>query len=769
MIRFRRNPLARHAPRRWRRLVPVASSALLFAALPAVAQPGLSFAQERALDPSAPAIVEPVDETAPFGRVLYQEGSVQARRGSAAPLPLEVNYPLFAGDVIETDGGQRIEIQLPDGSRVRIDRLSSVTVDDFAAGRGGTSVLAVSDGHVQVVLRDAHGGEGFRIDTPAASVYPLDASSFRVDVERDDVVRVSVESGRVEVAGDGGSVVLVSGERTSVVPSAAPRDPWRYAAGSRDGFDAWCLDRGETLQIWAERGEEYEALPEGVQPYYEELSEAGDWIYAEDYGWGFRPEVSPDWQPFADGVWHEAPSGSPVWVGAEPWGWATWRFGSWNFDVGLGGWFWVPGSTWTAANVWWFYGPTFVGWVPTGFWGWPAHHCCGLWRWGSPWFNGCPWTFVVYGDFFNNPVPRAAVSRGRILDPDLDRGVVSREAIPGRGAHRDRGADASGRRDRTALEREVYDRARQRAERGDAAVRPVPQRSVDEEMREAREVGRRSGLPADRRDVAGRRVGSPGGASRDARTTPEGARPGDDDAAANAQRQATPRSGRGIDGGTGRPSDPADGAPAVEPRSPASGSATPRGGTGAVAPRSGATRPPASSPRPVAPRAPRRGAVDPSTSADPAGSPDGSRPATAPAPRAFPRDPGRQAAPRSGSDESVRRFFERLSEQNRAPSGTRVTPRPRATPLQPGASPSRPARPGSGSGRPQSAAPAPRAPRPQTASPGKPTGGGQAPRAPSAGSRGGTSKAPQSTPAPRGGGSSSSSSGGGSRGASPRR
>jgi len=154
-------------PRRWK-LLSAACGVLLFAALPASASPGLSFAHESPSDPSAPALAEPIDEIAPFGRVLYQEGNVEAHRGTALPETLDVNFPLFAGDAIETDGGQRLEIQLPDGSRVRIDRLTSVSVDDFASSGGGTSVLAVSEGHVQVLLRTARGGEAFRVDTPAA-------------------------------------------------------------------------------------------------------------------------------------------------------------------------------------------------------------------------------------------------------------------------------------------------------------------------------------------------------------------------------------------------------------------------------------------------------------------------------------------------------------------------------------------------------------------------------------------------------------------------
>jgi hypothetical protein len=722
----------------------LAACAALVAALPAEARPPVSYSTEEPVPvPSslAPAASSP---SAPFARVRYQEGGVEIRQGGDLPQAVDVNYPVFAGDRIATDSGQRAELQLPDGTLLRIDRDTAVAFDDFAAQDGGTSVVSLAVGQLQLVIGNARGGDGLRVDTPSASIYPLDASSLRIDVDPGDMVRVSVSSGRVEVAAEAGSVVLVSGERTAVGPGAAPRDPWRYASGARDNFDAWTLQReiDDPLAVTtADVGAEYEALPEEVQPYYGELSGNGNWVYTEDYGWAFQPSVESDWQPYQDGQWVPSPGGDPVWVGTEPWGWATWRYGSWNFNAGFGGWLWVPGSTWVPANVWWYYGPSYVGWVPVGYWGWPVYGWYGGY-WGSPWFDTCPWTFVGYNDFWYNPVPRAAVSRDRILNPELDRGVVSREAIPSPEGRRARAGDREG---RETLDRGVYERARQRAERGDRDVRPVPRGSVEDEMRRERggatpgtRSGSRGAVPSGRRDAVGRGSGE---------------RPA---AGAKPPAAGTPRAGSGkVDGRS------------TAPRGP---SATP-------------TTPPA---RPGAPRAPRRTLPEGSAEREPGLAPRIPGPSRTPgpgagtvtpggprAPRAFPRAPEGGVAPRS--DESVRRFFGRLSED------TRLAPRaPRPAPLRPGSGPSRAG----------GVAPTPRVPRPQAGSPGVPKGA-PAPKAPSAGSRGGSSggaKPPaaaprsgsggspsRSAPAPRsgGGGRSSSGSGGGSRGgghsASPKR
>ncbi|MBP1612175.1 MAG: hypothetical protein H6Q01_838, partial [Acidobacteria bacterium] len=340
----------------------VACAGLAAAALPVEGRPPVSFSSEEPVPATSSLAPAATDATTPFARVRYQEGGVEVRQGNALPQAVDVNYPVFAGERIESDSGQRAELQLPDGTLLRVDRDTEVAFDDFGSRDGGTSVVAMSRGQVQLVIGSARGGEGLRIDTPSASIYPLDASVVRVDVDPGDAVRVSVASGRVEVATESGSVVLVSGERTAVVPGSAPRDPWRFAAGTRDGFDAWAAQRDSedpSGVAMSEAGAEYEALPEEVQPYYGELSEAGDWVYTEDYGWAFQPSVGADWQPYQDGQWYPSPAGDPVWVGAEPWGWATWRYGSWNFNLGYGGWLWVPGASWGPANVWWYYGPSY--------------------------------------------------------------------------------------------------------------------------------------------------------------------------------------------------------------------------------------------------------------------------------------------------------------------------------------------------------------------------------------------------------------------------
>jgi hypothetical protein len=50
-------------------------------------------------------------------------------------------------------------------------------------------------------------------------------------------------------------------------------------------------------------------------------------------------------------------------MGDEPWAWATFHYGRWYYDTGLG-WAWVPGAVWAPAWVAWRDGGGYLGWAP---------------------------------------------------------------------------------------------------------------------------------------------------------------------------------------------------------------------------------------------------------------------------------------------------------------------------------------------------------------------------------------------------------------------
>jgi len=108
----------------------------------------------------------------------------------------------------------------------------------------------------------------------------------------------------------------------------------------------------------------------GLRPqyrvFYDELSDYGDWILIEPYGFVFRPRTRfNNWSPYYDGFWSPSDSYGWVWVSAEPYGWATYHYGRW-LDDSYQGWVWVPGLDWAPAWVAWSATDAYVGWAPLG-------------------------------------------------------------------------------------------------------------------------------------------------------------------------------------------------------------------------------------------------------------------------------------------------------------------------------------------------------------------------------------------------------------------
>jgi len=97
--------------------------------------------------------------------------------------------------------------------------------------------------------------------------------------------------------------------------------------------------------------------------FYEPLAPQGEWVVIGSYGRCWRPgHVARDWRPYCNGYWQLTDAGW-YWVSDEPWGWATYHYGRWNFTAQYG-WYWVPQIQWAPAWVSWHSGGGYIGWAP---------------------------------------------------------------------------------------------------------------------------------------------------------------------------------------------------------------------------------------------------------------------------------------------------------------------------------------------------------------------------------------------------------------------
>jgi hypothetical protein len=99
------------------------------------------------------------------------------------------------------------------------------------------------------------------------------------------------------------------------------------------------------------------------QEFYDNLQDYGTWVYDEQFGNVWVPDVDGDFRPYAtNGYWVQTDYGT-TWVSDYPWGWATFHYGRWRFDDYYG-WEWIPGHQWAPAWVSWRQGGGYYSWAP---------------------------------------------------------------------------------------------------------------------------------------------------------------------------------------------------------------------------------------------------------------------------------------------------------------------------------------------------------------------------------------------------------------------
>ncbi len=97
--------------------------------------------------------------------------------------------------------------------------------------------------------------------------------------------------------------------------------------------------------------------------FYEPLAPQGEWVVIGSYGRCWRPgRVARDWRPYSEGYWQRTDAGW-YWVSDEPWAWATYHYGRWDYTDQYG-WYWVPQIQWAPAWVSWHSGGGYIGWAP---------------------------------------------------------------------------------------------------------------------------------------------------------------------------------------------------------------------------------------------------------------------------------------------------------------------------------------------------------------------------------------------------------------------
>ncbi|MEO8054899.1 MAG: DUF6600 domain-containing protein, partial [Acidobacteriota bacterium] len=277
-----------------------------------------------------------------------------------------INMPVLPGDVLVTGSGSRAEAVLSDGNVVRLDGRSELRFERLNRtyeSDDDRTILVLARGSVAVEVREAAPDRALRLDTDDATIVSPARSFFRVDAGRRGT-EVYVLTGRVELNGRGGRVLVRAGEYAYV--SADTDVEVEAAAVPRDRFTRFLeerYDRADRRDVKRYVGSEYSYDYDAA-----DFEANGTWVYVPSAGTTcWRPNVPPDWTPYSLGTWRRTPAGL-TWVSYESWGWLPYHYGMWAWDPDLG-WYWIPGSLYAPAWVYWSYGEDWTGWCPVGWYG----------------------------------------------------------------------------------------------------------------------------------------------------------------------------------------------------------------------------------------------------------------------------------------------------------------------------------------------------------------------------------------------------------------
>ena len=320
------------------------------------------------------------------------------------------NVPLLDGDRLRTLDG-RLEVILPDGSLLHVDR--DTTVDVLA-----TDLLRLLQGRVYVFVRGARDPQRavrYQIDAPVASVQTGGPGEFRVwsaEAAQGREVELAVFRGQATLASNYGAEDVRAGERSIVRDGLAPSAPQYFNSARWDEFDRWSAARRDerlgTVSV--------QYLPSDLTVYASTFDQYGTWRYDQDEGAVWYPTVAVGWRPYSVGYWRTYPSWGSFWIGGDPWGWPTHHYGYWGFSISFG-WYWRPAPIWGPAWVSWAYSPGYVSWCPLGRHGYPVFGHFGVrgHYYGDhvdPWRG---WTVMPRRHFGSSmPVHRVAVDGRRL-------------------------------------------------------------------------------------------------------------------------------------------------------------------------------------------------------------------------------------------------------------------------------------------------------------------------------------------------------------------
>ncbi|MGI8988646.1 MAG: DUF6600 domain-containing protein [Bryobacteraceae bacterium] len=295
-----------------------------------------------------------------FARVGDFDGSVETQVHAADAWQAALrNTPLIESSWARTGPTARLEIELDEGSALRLAGDSLAELSDYSRLSTGQTITLISLDHgVAYFTGEPAPHDVLTIAVPGGQATLRQGSRLRFEAS-EDFSRIAVLEGVVRLSTAAAEMDLREGQFVRLDAGSAGRFALDREIPALDS-DRWNEDRDKASA-------HSPSLKFAGQARYglTDLDRNGVWIQTGDYGPVWKPKVPAAWAPFQEGKWQWYDGLGYTWISAESWGWMPYHHGRWMQDGNLG-WIWARGQSaiFKPGDVYWMRGTNLAGWGP---------------------------------------------------------------------------------------------------------------------------------------------------------------------------------------------------------------------------------------------------------------------------------------------------------------------------------------------------------------------------------------------------------------------
>ena len=293
-----------------------------------------------------------------YARVSDLDGTVEVQLQAAEDWQAaRRNLPLRELSWLRTEGPSRVELELDEGSILRLGPDSLAELSDYTRLSTGQRITLISLDHgVAYFTGAAEGKDALMVAVPGAQVTIGQGARLRLEA-RDPWSLIAIVDGVARFSSPAAEFDLTEGRMVKLDAS----HPARFLLNREIpplATDRWSDERDKVLLSTTSA-----AHVPGLRYGLADLDAYGVWIESADFGTIWKPKAQDGWAPFRNGKWIWFDGLGYTWISYDPWGWLPYHYGRWIQQEGSG-WFWAPGQSlvFKPGDVYWLRSAKLVGW-----------------------------------------------------------------------------------------------------------------------------------------------------------------------------------------------------------------------------------------------------------------------------------------------------------------------------------------------------------------------------------------------------------------------